>query len=132
MAVYKSCNKTRENDLLRRELGSYAQIVEPADSNFNQDANIYPPPPPPYGFATSATNPLPERTNTDNLTHAAPNSINPPPAGFKPEFAQATTTTNQPNSSASSSNTESNISWGSFLSGAAVGGVTGYLLNRRK
>ena len=139
LAVYKSCNKHRENDLLRRELGSYAHIIEPTDANFNMESNVYPPPPPPYGFVNSAsTNPTTARSDMDNPS--AQSNINtplsssiPPQAGFKPEFTQSSNNTNQPNSNESGAPTsESNISWGSFLSGAAVGGVAGYLLNRRK
>ena len=136
LAVYKSCNKHRENDLLRRELGSYAHIIEPAESNFNMEPNVYPPPPPPYGFVnSSSTNPMTGRTDMENSNSNAntqsqsnnPSSI-PPSAGFKPEFTNPTSNSNQSGASTS----ESNVSWGSFLSGAAVGGMAGYFLNRRK
>ena len=136
LAVYKSCNKHRENDLLRRELGSYAHIIEPTESNFNLEPNVYPPPPPPYGFVnSSATNPMTGRTETENsntqshTNNPSPSNIPPQSTGFKPEFTHSNSNSNQPGAPITS---EQNGSWGSFLTGAAVGGMAGYLLNRRK
>ena len=73
---------------------------------------------------------MPERT-AENLNGQS-NPGNPPSqAGFKPEFTQ-NVPHSQPTSGATGPSADSNISWGSFLSGAAVGSMAGYLLNRRK
>jgi len=75
LTVYKSCTKNRENDLLRRELGSYAHIIESTDSNFNTNSNLFPPPPPPYGYDNASNNPtssIPNETNESHSTQQQP------------------------------------------------------------
>ena len=149
LAVYKSCNKSRENELMRRELGSYAHIVEPSDSNFNMEhSNLYPPPPPPYGFVVNPPTSNPngasgnpggteEYTNTNGQSHQ---SDIPSATVFKPDLTQpdasATNTTENSNSQSNSSTSPPNVTtessrntWGNLLTGAAV---AGYLLSIRR
>lgn len=113
LAVYKSCNKNREADTVRRELGSYA-IVEHTDSNFNIDTAsncIYPPPPPPYGYTVA--NELPEISKPVEIT----TQTIPPPS--LPSLLQP-----QPPS------TTNNFFNGNLMGGGgAVSGITGYFLN---
>jgi hypothetical protein len=113
LAVYKSCHKNREADTIRRELGSYA-IVEHTDSNFNLDATtdcIYPPPPPPYG--STADNELPEISKPVEIT---PQTIQPSPS--PPLQPSTQSNDNMPTTELSN-----------LLGGAAVSGITGFILN---
>jgi hypothetical protein len=130
VVVYKSCNRNRENELLRREINNtaYAQIF---DSNLNQNlaganydqslyANVtFPAPPPPYGLVigqnaepchntesnarTIPTNQLvSENTATTTNDVPAANTSN----RFKPE--SDVLNSNQPSSSNSNSNNNNN------------------------
>ena len=144
IAVYKSCNKNRENNL-RRDINNTfgANVVEVNDPNYYSTAAAtaaFPPPPPPYGFVTipeAGSHPvLPSIPSVASPTNS---SVPPPPAGFKPINTSSTTSANSNDSREYSANVnapqapaQNNSSgWSSFLTGAAVGGVTGFLLSRR-
>jgi hypothetical protein len=53
-AIYKSCNKHRENDFRRNFTGTLAHVIESQDPNVNSNS-LFPPPPPPY-ISTLANN----------------------------------------------------------------------------
>ena len=118
LTVYKSCTKNRENDLLRHELGSYAHIIESADSSAT--SNLFPPPPPPYGY-DNANNPTGSIPNEAAESHSTQQQ-QPQNCVYKPEVT-----------SNIQSNSESNASWGSnFPTAAAISSMASVFVNRRR
>ncbi len=140
IAVYKSCNKNRENDLRREINTSFAHMggVEPSQAEAANYYSNFPQPPPPYGLVVDANSaPSMPSTQMGSMppTTTASQSYVPPLAGYKPEQHQAADPglLNDPTSvTVNAQATQGSAGWSSFLTGAAVGGVTGFLLNRRK
>lgn len=149
VAVYKSCNKNRDNDLFRREFNSaYAQlgIVESAATNADSgylSSLAFPPPPPPYGQLVTST------TTEAAAAHSPHSAEINQTATSTHQTQQANTSASEPkpeqlseqrNAQSASSSLNHTITaasaaqapiggWANFLN---VNGVTGFLLNRRK
>ena len=133
IAFYKSCNKNRENDNLRREINNTAYMdlslgISPSADQSYYANMAFPPPPPPYGFVI----------NTSGTSSSTDSNI-PKPVIMPPvDSNQNNNLTNliDPRTNANiQSTTQTNAgssAWTSFLTGAGVGGVTGFLLSRRK
>jgi hypothetical protein len=149
IAVYKSCNKNRENELRREINTSFAHmggLDSPMADNYYSN---FPPPPPPYGLvvdaSSAATVPnLPTLHQPPqpavSLPPMVPSSSQPPLGVYiKPERAATGVHVNHQTAMHDTSNVavnaqpvQSSSGWSSFLTGGAVGGVTGFLLSRRK
>src|SRR5690349_6911696 len=112
-AVYKSCKKNREIiDARGTDLNeAYARVIHAADYSDGAGApyapappaaNVFPPPPPSYGFATANQN----KPDGERAANASPQGT--------------TTTSGQQNSGPGP--------WSGFLAGAAAGTAATYLL----
>jgi hypothetical protein len=102
-AIYKSCNKHRENDFRRNFTGTLAHVIESQDPNLNSNS-LFPPPPPPY-VSTLVNN-----NNNNNAVHdiasirlnqhgSSINIINQPQQ--QSNLSQSTTSQIKPNEDAS-------------------------------
>ncbi len=140
VAVYKSCNKNRENDLRRDINTSFIHMGAGGTGETSQaDANYYsnfPQPPPPYGLVVDASTAYIPPMPPSQVAPLQPPPVAPPLAGFKPNHHQANPSNPLNDQTGAALNPQpaqqSTTGWSSFLAGAAVGGVTSFLLNRRK
>ena len=106
-AIYKSCNKHRENDFRRNFTGTLAHVIESQDPNANS-SNMFPPPPPPYvsTLVNNNISTVPDATIRLNQTGSF-NNINSQPQQQQQQtnLSHSTTTQIKPNDDVSINNT---------------------------
>jgi hypothetical protein len=128
LAVYKSCTKYREyeprQDLSNMYANGNSTLPGFDYPSGSATATAFPPPPPPYGFVNSNGQASSAGSYKPEYAHMHPTSTTTASGTF-PDSASSGANPSQNNNS-------SNRIWSSFLTGAAVGGLTGYLLNRRR
>lgn len=111
LAVYKSCNKNRENEVRRDINGTYAHIVDGHETRYSYNSGLFPPPPPPYGFVAT----LDPHQEEDAQSAATTTTTLPP--GFKPEYDTSSL------AATSTSNYNSTANWNNFPDGTSTSGA---------